>query len=194
MKKITATREQLRIAGIILMSVVAVLYFIFIFLPLFKKAADYSRKEKELRDRLKMVEELDADKQALGKEIEVIKQRLDFYEKKLPRKVNIPEILEELVSIGKASSVNFASIEPQKIEEIKVGEAGVKKYLEIPIKLKLKAGYHEFGRFVNRIENFQRFMKVNSIKITPDVSNEKRNDISLVVSAFALGDVVTDEE
>ena len=61
-----------------------------------------------------------------------------------------------------------------------------KNYLQIPIELKLKAGYHEFALFVNEVENFPQFMRVDDVKITGDIRKGKKHDISLTVSAFAL--------
>ncbi|MBU0633453.1 MAG: type 4a pilus biogenesis protein PilO [Candidatus Omnitrophica bacterium] len=188
MKKELSAREQYRIAGLILMFIIAVFYFSLVVHPQLKRLIILTAQEKALRHRIRSVEELNKDKESLDKDIQKIKDRLDYFEEQLPSQVNIPQILESLVTIAKNCNVNFTAVEPQKIEEIRVGEEGGRTYLEIPIKLRLEAGYHELGRFINRIENYPRFMKVNKIKIEERNLNSKRHSADLTVNAFALSE------
>ncbi|MBU1043822.1 MAG: type 4a pilus biogenesis protein PilO [Candidatus Omnitrophica bacterium] len=195
MKKELSKKDQTLIAGIIGIFILVVLSFVTVFQPLITKILNYNKQEKTMSEQLAKVESMSADKEKLSRELEIITKKIDYYEKKLPQQTDIPEILAELIKIGEKSNVTFIMIEPQNTKQIAVGDSQNKTYLEIPIEIKLKAGYHQFAAFVNGVENFQRFMKVDNIKITSkDDSAEKLHEASLTVSAFAIERKNTDEK
>ncbi|MFH1061800.1 MAG: type 4a pilus biogenesis protein PilO [Candidatus Omnitrophota bacterium] len=195
MKKQLAKKDQILISGIIGIFIVVVLVFVTVFQPLIAKILDYNKQEKLINEQLAKVESMSADKEKLSVEIENIGKKIEYFEKKLPQQTDIPEILEELIKIGEKSNVTFVMIEPQNTKQIAVGDSQDKTYLEIPIEVKLKAGFHQFAEFVNGVENFQRFMKVDNIKITSkDDSSEKLHEASLTVSAFAIERNKADEK
>ncbi len=186
MKKKLSQKDQIFISGIILIAIMVLFCFMFIFQPMLKKVMDYAKEEKKINAQLRNASNFIAGKEKLESEVKNISKKILFYEERLPKKTNIPQVLEELVKIGERSKVTFISIEPREIERIQVGQAGKKIYLKIPINLKLKAGYHEFALFVNGIENFPQFMRVDDVKMTGNIKNGRKHDISLTVSAFAL--------
>lgn len=186
MKKKLSQRDQIFIAGLILIGIIVLCCFMFIFQPMLKKIMDYSKEEEKVKEQLKNVSNFAADKERLADEVKNIAKKIVFYEQKLSKETDIPQVLNELVKIGEESKVTFISIEPQEIERIHVGEAGNKNYLKIPIELKLKASYHEFALFINGIENFPQFMRVDDVKITGNNAIGNKNDSSLTLSAFAL--------
>lgn len=187
MKKTIAKKDQILIAGIIGIFVIIVLSFITVFQPLIAKILEANKQEKLINEQLAKVESMAADKEKLSLELEHIAKKIDYFEKKLPQQTDIPEILEELIKIGEKSKVIFVMIEPQNTKQITVGNSQDKTYLEIPIEVKLKAGFHQFAEFISGVENFQRFMKVDNIRITSkDDSTEKLHEVSLTVSAYAI--------
>jgi Tfp pilus assembly protein PilO len=187
MKKQLDKKDQILLAGILGIFVVCVLLFTIVYQPLIAKILDANKQEKLIDEQLAKVKTMSADKEKLSLELENITQKLGYYEKKLPQQTDIPEILAELIKIGEKSNVTFVMIEPQNSKQIAVGNAKDRTYLEIPIEIKLKAGYHEFAAFISGIENFQRFMKVDNIKIaSKEDSTEKQHEASLTVSAFAI--------
>ncbi len=186
MKKKLSQKDQIFISGIILIGIIVLFCFMFIFQPMLKKIMDYTKEEETINAQLRNASNFAADKERLASEVENISKKIVFYEERLPKGTDIPQVLDELVKIGERSKVTFISIEPQEIERIHVGQTGKKNYLKIPIELKLKAGYHEFALFVNGVENFPQFMRVDDVKMTGDIRKGKKHDISLTVSAFAL--------
>ena len=186
MKKELSKKDQILISGIIGIGIVVVFVFMFVLQPLIKKILDYNHQEKSINEQLAKVESMSADREKLKAELETISQKIEYFEMKLPRETDIPEVLEELIKIGEKSDVIFVMIEPKHTEQITAGEAADKKYLEIPIEIKLRAGYHEFAKFINGVENFQRFMKVDNIKLMSNTEQDKMHEASLTVSAYAI--------
>ncbi|MCG2712855.1 MAG: type 4a pilus biogenesis protein PilO [Candidatus Omnitrophica bacterium] len=186
MKNKISQKDQIFIFGIILIAIIVFFCYMFIFKPMLKKIMDYTKEEETINAQLRNAGSFAADKERLAAEVKNISKRIVFYEERLPKETDIPQVLDELVKIGERSQVTFISIEPRKVERIYVGAAGKKNYLKIPVELKLKAGYHEFALFVNGVENFPQFMRVDDVKMSGDISTGKKHDISLTVSAFAL--------
>ncbi|MBI4845268.1 MAG: type 4a pilus biogenesis protein PilO [Candidatus Omnitrophica bacterium] len=189
MKRNLSKKEQVMISGIILIFLLMVMAYSFIFQPLIKTLIEDSKKENIMIEQMKNAENMVADKERLTKEVEEVKNKIKFYEQRLPSKVDIPQVLSELIDIGKKTNVIFDSIEPLNPEKITISEIEGKNYLEIPIEIRLKGGYHEFAKFVNEIENFRRFMKVDQIKISLNQASKTKHDISLVVSAFGVEEI-----
>ena len=186
MKKKLNQKDQIFIAGIILIAIIVLVCFMFIFQPMLRKIMDYSKEEEKIKAQLRNASNFAADKERLSSEVKNISKKIVFYEERLPKETDIPQVLDELVKIGEKSKVTFISIEPQEIEKIHVGQAGTKNYLKIPIELKILSGYHEFALFVNGVENFPQFMRVDDVKMIGDIRKGNKHDISLTVSAFAL--------
>ena len=187
MKKEFTKKEQYIIAGAIGAGIILMFYVMFVLVPLLKKIVSLSKQEKTISQQLKKAATVNADMEKLYKEVEDITKKIERFEEKLPNNAELPLILDELIKIGKGDNITFVSIEPQPIKRITVGEDG-KGYMEIPVRLRMKCGFHEFARFVNGIENHQRFMKTDNIEIKNDSKNAKEHDISMTVSAFALMD------
>jgi Tfp pilus assembly protein PilO len=63
--------------------------------------------------------------------------------------------------------------------------AGAAPYIEIPITINLRCSYHDLGRFINMIENSDRFMKVTDLTINTNPDPMVHN-IRLIVNIFVL--------
>ncbi len=186
MKKKLSQKDQIFIFGIILIGIFVLFCFIFIFQPMLKTIMDYSKGEETIKVQLRNAVNYSADKERLSSEVSNISKKISFFEERLPKETNIPQVLDELVKIGEASKVTFISIEPQEVKKINVGHASKRNYIQIPIELRLRAGYHEGALFINGVENFPQFMRVDNVKIIGDRYENKMHDISLTVIAFAL--------
>ncbi len=194
MKKEFSKKEQYMIAGWIGAGIILVLYVVFVFFPLLEKIIKLSRQQETISQQLKKAASVTADKEKLSLEVKKISKEIKEFEEKLPSNAELPVILNELIKIGQGDDITFVSIEPKPIKTILIGESGKKGYLEIPVRLKMKCGFHEFARFVSGIENHQRFMSVDNIEIKSDQTDVRNHDISLTVSAFALMDSGSTEQ
>ncbi|MCP4650032.1 MAG: type 4a pilus biogenesis protein PilO [PVC group bacterium] len=187
MDKAALEKNQYLIAGIILLFIILILYFVFVFLPLFTKVLYLSKEESNILSQLDNAAEIVSNKDELFEEVNNIKKSITYHEERLPAEANVAQLLEELIKMGKASKITFVSIEPKTIEEIHIGEDGEgSDYLQIPIALELKAGYHSLGKFINLVEQADRFMEVDTFDIRPDHSDVELHNINLMIRSYAL--------
>ncbi len=195
MKKKLTQKDQITIAIIIFIFIMIVFYFIFALEPLLKKIFQYVQEEKVINAQLLNAENMVLDKEKLTKEVEEISNKIKYFEEKLPGDIDVPQILDELIAIGKKNNVVFVSIEPKSEEIVIIDEASGSRYIEAPIALRLKAGFHEFAAFINGIENFKRFIKIDDVRIASDSADFKKHNINLTVSAFGLeGEILNHEK
>lgn len=81
----------------------------------------------------------------------------------LPTDTEVPGMLEDITEIGYGSSLEIESITLQP-------ELAAEFYVELPIKIVAKGGYHDFGAFVSGIAALPRIVTLHdySIKSSED--------------------------
>lgn len=116
-------------------------------------------------------------------QIEELKQQINYYEAKLPTEKDIPQILQYLSQIANESGVKLLRIE--KFKEVQE-EKEQTLYVTVPLSLDVKGGYHSIGRFVNKIETAQRFMKVQDFEIKKDKKTPLEHQANILLYTYML--------
>lgn len=79
--------------------------------------------------------------------------------KQLPTDTEVPELLDDISEKGEESRLEIASIVPET-------ERATEYYVELPIKVVVAGGYHEFGAFVSGIAGMPRIVTLHDFSIT----------------------------
>lgn len=111
-------------------------------------------------------------------------EKVNRYEKMLPAEQEIPTLLENLSEMARASGVKIGGIMPIVGKEDKVKKSGF--YKEQPILINAKCGFHELGKFLSKMENADRFMKVSDINIKSVAQSPKKHDVELLIVTYTL--------
>ena len=76
----------------------------------------------------------------------------------LPKDTEVPGLLEDITEIGHGSSLNIKTIalQPERPQEF---------YVELPIKISVEGGYHDFGAFVTGIAGLPRIVTLHDYSI-----------------------------
>ncbi len=117
----------------------------------------------------------------LERQIEQMGQKLAYYERKLPDEKEVPELLVEL----------RRAVEEEKVEllALRTGDQENRgEYTTVPFDVEVNSGFHELGRFINRLENGQRFLAIDDVAIESGrgrLRDDPRNRMAkLVMSTF----------
>ena len=180
MAEIQLKREHYILSGLLL-AIVVVLCFFFIFQPGFAKLKHFKLEAKKKLEEVKEAENVIAQRGALEKELKRIQEEIANYEKRLPVGKEIPKLLEELSARADDARIKFFSFQPAESSPLVVSSA---LYTEIPIRMSLKSGYHELGKFINYLENSGRFMRVTDLSITADSSQPRLHEVHLTISTY----------
>ena len=117
--------------------------------------------------------------------ISQLKEKINYYEKKLPGEKEIPTILKYLSEAAKKMDVRITEIKPLKLEQEKSKDAKL-FYYETPILLNAECGYHQLGRFLSKLESADRFMKIDDIKIVASPHKANIHHVRLTVLTYVM--------
>ena len=101
-----------------------------------------------------------------------------------PPEEQLPELLEMIAQAARTSQVNLLSVKPGgKLNQLSPGPTG---YLELPIEVEALAGYHQFGKFLDILENSENLVRVQKLRLQSDPSDLFRHQTTLVMQAYLL--------
>jgi type IV pilus assembly protein PilO len=81
--------------------------------------------------------------------------------RQLPSDTEVPGLLEDISHTGLTSGLNFNSIQLAP-------EASKEFYVELPIDIEVKGGFHAFGTFVSAVAALPRIVTLHDFDIVPD--------------------------
>jgi type IV pilus assembly protein PilO len=117
--------------------------------------------EAELRTSFKNKHSKVVNLEAYKKQLAEMKESFGAMLKQLPSKTEVAELLVDISQTGLASGLEFELFKPEN-------ERPVEFYAELPIKLRVKGTYHEFGNFVSGVAALPRIVTLHNFKITKD--------------------------
>ena len=128
------------------------------------------RKEIELRQTFEVKAKKAANLVAYEQQLEEIKESFGAMLRQLPNKTEVAELLVDISQTGLASGLEFELFKPQN-------ENPKEFYAELPISIKVKGDYHEFGNFVSGVAALPRIVTVHDVNIAQDKNGELAMDI-----------------
>jgi len=84
---------------------------------------------------------------------------------RLPTDTEVPGLLEDIDDKGEEShlEINSIDLQPEKVGEF---------HVELPIKISVTGGYHEFGSFVSGIAGMPRIVTLHDFTIVPKAQDQ----------------------
>ncbi len=116
-------------------------------------------------------------------EIDELEKRIEMYEDKLPERREVPQLFRELDEVAGQSQIKIISVGSEEFEESQ-------HYRRYWRRLELEGGYHELGRFINKLESLSRFIKVDDIQIGSTPENLLKHNIKLTVNTFVSRETI----
>jgi type IV pilus assembly protein PilO len=106
----------------------------------------------------------------LTKQLDQLKEAMEFFESKLPPKSQIHEVLEQVTVIAQRQG-----LKPKTIRTLqKKDNSG---YIEQPLKMELEGNFDSFYCFLLELEKLPRIMKIRELELS------KRNESNGVITA-----------
>ena len=119
------------------------------------------QKEQELRNAFEVKAKKAANLQAYEQQLEEMRESFGAMLRQLPNKTEVAELLVDISQTGLASGLEFELFKPQS-------EVPKEFYAELPITIRVKGNYHEFGNFVSGVAALPRIVTVHDINIVPN--------------------------
>lgn len=123
---------------------------------------------------------LEADIGSISREIAKNKERL-FWKK------DIALFIEQLSRVAEQIAVDFISIRPASNPEPVTADDKQKTVLMYrrPVTITMKSGYRELMDFLARVEDSERFFRVDELTIEPDRKDILKRNVTMVLSIFS---------
>ncbi len=113
----------------------------------------------------------------LSKQLEQLKEAMEFFESKLPPKSQIHEVLEQVTVIAQKQG-----LKPKTIRTlVKKDNSG---YIEQPLKMTLEGNFGSFYSFLLELEKLPRIMKIRELELDRHKEGDGVITADFIVSIF----------
>lgn len=117
----------------------------------------------------------------MAREVQILEQALIQTTAVLPDEKDPQDVLRNLHELASESALDISSFTPKPI-------ATKPQYSEWPIELGLEGGYHDLGRFFDRVATMSRLMSVSDLHIKTRTKTDGRATVtaSCVATTFVF--------
>jgi type IV pilus assembly protein PilO len=138
---------------------------------------DFEKKSNDLARARQSV----ADLPRFQAEFAALHERYEMAAELLPTEKEMPGMLRRLTLAGQQCGVIFDSFRPSP-------EIVKDHYIEVPIEVVVKGGYHQVGQFLAEISNMPRIMRVSNLQLMADKKedDDATTEARFTVTAYTL--------
>jgi Tfp pilus assembly protein PilO len=137
-----------------------------------------------LRTRVSVANAKLAKLNALRAEREQAQARLDVAESILPSQEEIENLVDNLSEFAKKSGVTIVKTAPVRQTAYKVVKGAVKRFEEADFDIELVGDFFQFVEFLNYLENYKRFIRVDDFAVAAGRSEGEPNAMKLKFATF----------
>lgn len=177
--KTDESNKKVTIISVSALAFICLAYILFLLKPTLASLINYALEIRKHKVEIKSLRDDLPFKDRFLKKRHSQEKELAKYEKKLSREKELPLLLESLSKMARNSRVKILGIKPSPGKEGAI-------YHEVPIRVSAQSGYHEFGAFLSKLENDERYMQVSDLKICANRTGSKRHDIDFVIYAYTF--------
>jgi type IV pilus assembly protein PilO len=119
---------------------------------------------KTLKNKIRDAERTAKNKKKLDMDISEIQEELRNALSLLPKTSEIPNLLKSITELGNDSDLEFLLFSPEK-------EIPKEFYVEIPVSMEVRGGYHDVAIFFDKIGKLDRIVNVANVTMIPIKAN-----------------------
>lgn len=132
--------------------------------PLREQLAVSEGKELQLKQEFETKAFKAANLEAYRKQMKEMEESFGALLSQLPTDTEVPGLLEDITNRGVENGLEIVSINLQ-------AEQAKDFYIELPIEIVVKGGYHDIGAFVSGISGLPRIVTLHNFTIASDAKN-----------------------
>lgn len=183
------SKEKQKIYILVAIFVIAglMIYYNLLLKPQFSSFIAKNKEFRVVKERVKAGEALIANKTELTRQYDNFKKQAGYLEKRLPSQDQISSLLEDFSDVAESSDVNILKIKPlEESAPLSKQKVVSNSYTEFPILIEARAGYHQLGAFVNKLETMDRFIKIIDMDVSGNAKNPRDHDIKIRIITYVL--------
>lgn len=155
------TKGRQRVLLLALFLVPVILFLSLLFFPRLNQIQELTIQQQPLKTQLGLMKRQAARQPQLQAELEATRRLFDEAKQTLPDSDEISVLLDNVASLGNAAGLEFLLFEPGM-------EIFQDFYIELPIAMQFKSGYHQAGRFFEAVAALPRLINFASIEMVPE--------------------------
>ena len=164
-----------------------IIYYMLFLKPQFTKFLNKNSEFSTVKKRVDSARKLIASKEKIYNQLEALKARSSAVQKKLPDQESMSSLLGAFSSIAESSGVSILKIKPVESETSSPAAKTTKEaYDKFSILIEAKAGYFQLVRFVDKLENMDRFIEIDDIEVRNDPNDPRRHDIKMDLKTYVM--------
>ncbi len=164
-----------------------VLYYNLLLKPQCSKFIAKNKEFRAIRVKVAGGEALIANEAAVRRQHENLMKQAGYLEKRLPGQDQISSLLEDFSNVAESSGVKILRIKPlEEPAPISKQKPLNNSYAEFPILIEARAGYHQLGEFVSKLETMDRFIRVTDLDVAGTNKDPLHHDIKIRIITYVL--------
>jgi hypothetical protein len=104
--------------------------------------------------------------------------------KKIIKEDELPLLLEDITDMANKGNIKIMQIRPGKDPKAKEETISGVKLIPVTITLNFSCGYHSLGNFISAIENSNKFMLAQEIKILAGKESYLAQEVALTIKSY----------
>lgn len=104
--------------------------------------------------------------------------------KKIIHEEDLPLLLQDITDTANKANIKIMQIRPSKDPKAKEETVAGVKIIPVTITLNFSCGYHSLGNFISAIENSDKFMLAQEIKILTGKESYLAQEVALTIKAY----------
>jgi type IV pilus assembly protein PilO len=140
---------------------------------------DLKNKEADLKQLFEIKQAKAANLDSYKNQLSEIQKTFGSLLSQLPSKTEVADLLTDITQTGLTNGLEFELFRPQE-------ERPKEFYAELPIEIKVRGQYHEFGKFMSSIASLPRIVTIQNYTIdrAPKEKNGKKRELILEANAY----------
>lgn len=178
-------KQKKVISYAVLAVIILILDFNFVLKPQVSTIIKATPKIKKIASDIKAFKEDQKNLSQLKQTLEAVKRKSVVLNKKIVQEDELLGLAEQISRIGREENIKITQISPtEDIKAKKVGSFSGGDIYPVMINVNITGGFHQLGKFINRLENLEQFLKVASIEIKFDKQLYTSQKVNLILGAF----------
>ncbi len=110
-----------------------------------------------------------------------LRQKINFLSKKIKSKEEIPAALESLSRVASENGVKIEQMMPDEGRSDIVLSNDEGNFTAIPVVIGARSSYHDFGRFINKLEDAGIFLGITDFGVMTNSADSNQHLVKLVL-------------
>lgn len=115
----------------------------------------------------------------MSKQLEQLREAIEFFESKLPPKSQIDKVLHDVTVI-----VQKQGLRSKRVLRLKKEKEDNSGYIEQPLRIELEGDFNSFYSFLLELEKLPRIMKIRELELEKQAKSEGQIAADFIVSIF----------